>query len=178
MICWRSEFFESLELEERGGRKLLPPFLFTRSVTDSLFLSLCSFRYVTLLNKCYVADSGIMRWCPAPNCEHAVECGISTRKLDTVVPSVQCTCGEQFCYGCGNSAHQPAICKTAVRWLKKCEDDSETVSTKEWGSGFQVRDGNRREEFVGCVSFCDALLIRVWKGLSGMEGIDGVGDEA
>lgn len=110
------EALKSIEQFPRGGFLLLT------------FSPPSKHRYKELLNKCYVADSGIMRWCPAPGCEEAVECQVSAKKLDTIVPSVQCSCGEQFCFGCGNAAHQPAICKTVIKWLKKCEDDSETVS--------------------------------------------------
>lgn len=85
-------------------------------------------RYKTLLNRTYVDDSAIMRWCPAPNCEYAVECHVPAKKLDTIVPTVCCDCGHRFCFGCGNPEHQPAVCMLVKRWLKKCEDDSETVS--------------------------------------------------
>ncbi|GAK64662.1 RING finger protein [Moesziomyces antarcticus] len=85
-------------------------------------------RYKILLNRTYVDDSNVLRWCPAPNCELAVECHVSNKMLNKVVPSVRCDCGHAFCFGCGNAAHAPAICPIAKLWLKKCEDDSETAN--------------------------------------------------
>ncbi|TKY85350.1 hypothetical protein EX895_005512 [Sporisorium graminicola] len=85
-------------------------------------------RYKILLNRTYVDDSNVLRWCPAPNCELAVECHVSNKMLNKVVPSVACDCGHPFCFGCGNVAHAPAICPIAKMWLKKCEDDSETAN--------------------------------------------------
>ncbi|PWZ00334.1 hypothetical protein BCV70DRAFT_226900 [Testicularia cyperi] len=85
-------------------------------------------RYKILLNRTYVDDSAVLRWCPAPNCELAVECHVSSKKLDKIVPSVKCDCGHSFCFGCGNAAHAPSICPIVRLWLKKCEDDSETAN--------------------------------------------------
>ncbi|GAA99534.1 uncharacterized protein L969DRAFT_86796 [Mixia osmundae IAM 14324] len=94
-------------------------------------------RYKRLLNRSYVEESSSLRWCPAPNCEYAIECHVPSKVLDTVVPSVTCRCGNRFCFGCGRDEdHQPCCCPLIKRWLKKCEDDSETcnwlaVNTKE-----------------------------------------------
>ncbi|KAI5474421.1 ariadne-1 [Pseudohyphozyma bogoriensis] len=83
-------------------------------------------RYRTLLNRTYVDDTSSLRWCPAPNCEYAIECSVPSRSLDTIIPSVECTCGNAFCFGCGEQNHEPCCCPIVKRWLKKCADDSET----------------------------------------------------
>jgi ariadne-1 len=85
-------------------------------------------RYRSLLNRTFIDDSGIMRWCPAANCELAVECHVSPKKLSTIVPTVRCGAGHEFCFGCGSEAHAPSVCPIVKLWLKKCADDSETVS--------------------------------------------------
>lgn len=85
-------------------------------------------RYKDLLNRTYVDDSSILCWCPAPNCENAIECHVPYKKLKMVVPSVQCLCGHSFCFGCGNAAHAPAVCPLVRLWMKKCKDDSETAN--------------------------------------------------
>ncbi|PWN32169.1 putative ariadne-1 protein [Meira miltonrushii] len=101
-------------------------------------------RYKTLLNRAFVDDSQNLRWCPAPNCEFAVECntsGASTggarpnakkRKKDGprshIVPTVKCACGHAFCFACNNEGHAPAVCEVVRMWIRKCEDDSETAN--------------------------------------------------
>jgi ariadne-1 len=85
-------------------------------------------RYQELLNRTYVEDKDILKWCPAPDCENAVECSIKKKELDVVVPTVACACGHRFCFGCILNDHQPAPCELVKRWLKKCADDSETAN--------------------------------------------------
>ncbi|GAA5912248.1 hypothetical protein JCM8208_001312 [Rhodotorula glutinis] len=86
-------------------------------------------RYRTLLNRTYVDDNPRMRWCPAPNCEFAIQCAVAPRSLDTIIPTVQCACGNVFCFGCqvlDDGDHRPCCCPIVRRWVKKCKDDSET----------------------------------------------------
>ncbi|ORZ02979.1 hypothetical protein BCR43DRAFT_429492 [Syncephalastrum racemosum] len=85
-------------------------------------------RYRELLNRTFVDDNDFLRWCPAPDCEYAIECHIPSTSLTSIVPTVQCHCSYKFCFGCGIADHQPAICAVVKRWLKKCEDDSETAN--------------------------------------------------
>ncbi|KAK4056809.1 hypothetical protein OIO90_002058 [Microbotryomycetes sp. JL221] len=83
-------------------------------------------KYRKLLNRTYVDDNSHLRWCPAPNCENAIECSVAPRQLDLVIPTVHCDCGHTFCFGCGQNDHRPCCCPIVKRWLKKCADDSET----------------------------------------------------
>ncbi|KAF7512692.1 hypothetical protein GJ744_000259 [Endocarpon pusillum] len=83
-------------------------------------------RYEVLLTRTYVDDKDNLKWCPAPECIYAIECGIKKRELSTVVPTVHCACKHSFCFGCTLPDHQPPPCSLVKKWLKKCEDDSET----------------------------------------------------
>ncbi|PHH59150.1 hypothetical protein CDD81_3681 [Ophiocordyceps australis] len=85
-------------------------------------------RYHQLLNRSYVEDKDNFKWCPAPDCPNAVECGVRRKDLDKIVPTVECQCGYRFCFGCPNADHQPAPCDLVKKWLKKCADDSETAN--------------------------------------------------
>lgn len=85
-------------------------------------------KYRELLNRTFVDDNDILRWCPAPDCEYAIECTVPSTSLTTVVPTVECQCGCRFCFGCGLYDHQPCICILVKKWLQKCEDDSETAN--------------------------------------------------
>ncbi|EGE08443.1 IBR domain-containing protein [Trichophyton equinum CBS 127.97] len=85
-------------------------------------------RYRTLLIRTYVDDMPNLKWCPAPNCEFAVRCGVKERDLDRVVPTVHCACSFAFCFGCDVGNHQPCPCALVKKWVKKCKDDSETAN--------------------------------------------------
>ena len=85
-------------------------------------------RYQVLLTRTYVDDKENLKWCPAPNCEYAIECGIKKKDLSRIVPTVACSCKHRFCFGCTLSDHQPAPCSLVKQWIKKCEDDSETAN--------------------------------------------------
>ncbi|KAI8843664.1 hypothetical protein BC829DRAFT_446168 [Chytridium lagenaria] len=85
-------------------------------------------KYRSLLLRTYVDDNTFLKWCPAPNCEYAVECRIPASSLQEIVPTVKCRCGFRFCFGCGIADHQPCICYLVKLWVKKCEDDSETAN--------------------------------------------------
>lgn len=85
-------------------------------------------RYRELLTRTYVDDKENLKWCPAPNCEYAVDCAVKQKDLDRIVPTVLCDCGHPFCFGCSLPDHQPAPCALVKKWLKKCEDDSETAN--------------------------------------------------
>ena len=85
-------------------------------------------RYEVLLDRTYVDDRPNLKWCPAPECEFAIACDVKKRDLNRIVPTVQCACKNKhrFCFGCTLVDHQPPPCSLVKRWLKKCEDDSET----------------------------------------------------
>ncbi|KAJ5905218.1 E3 ubiquitin-protein ligase dbl4 [Penicillium subrubescens] len=85
-------------------------------------------RYRTLLTRTYVDDRDNLRWCPAPECEYAVDCSVKARDLRRIVPTVRCRCGHEFCFGCTLNDHQPTPCTLVKMWLQKCEDDSETAN--------------------------------------------------
>ena len=61
-----------------------------------------------------------MRWCSAPNCTNAVKVShVEARP-------VKCLCGHTFCFACSESWHDPVRCHLIKKWIKKCDDDSET----------------------------------------------------
>ena len=62
----------------------------------------------------------LMRWCPAPNCTNAVKVSHVEAK------PVTCRCGHKFCFACSENWHDPVRCHLIKKWIKKCDDDSET----------------------------------------------------
>ncbi|OBA23303.1 hypothetical protein METBIDRAFT_63778 [Metschnikowia bicuspidata var. bicuspidata NRRL YB-4993] len=78
------------------------------------------------------------RWCPAVDCSQFVELARgSLQETDTEVSNNNdlgsvaiVTCGQahQFCFTCHYENHLPCPCWLTKAWVKRCEDDSETVN--------------------------------------------------
>ncbi|KAJ2037297.1 hypothetical protein H4S03_003071, partial [Coemansia sp. S3946] len=96
-------------------------------------------KYECNLARSFVKSSASLAWCPAPSCEYAIECVVPRSAMDTTIPIVNCKCGKSFCFGCKVDNHVPSPCDLVKKWLKKCEDDSETAhwikaNTKEYNN--------------------------------------------
>jgi len=130
--CYRQYLGTKIQDEGEAARIRCPGEGCTR-IVDSKSLDLLvtadlQDRYHTLLTRTYVDDKENLKWCPAPDCKYAVECGVKSKDLAKIVPTVHCDCGHDFCFGCTLTNHQPAPCSLVKKWVKKCEDDSETAN--------------------------------------------------
>lgn len=130
--CYRQYLAQKIKEEGEAARIQCPTegcnrIVDSRSMDLLVAVELKS-RYHGLLIRTYVEDKGNLRWCPAPNCEYAVDCGVKPRDLGRIVPTVTCACHHRFCFGCTMNDHLPAPCTLIKQWLKKCEDDSETAN--------------------------------------------------
>jgi len=127
--CHRIVDSKSLELLLADDNPLLQRYATPLSETERKMTDSYAYhRYRTLLTRTYVDDKDNLRWCPAPNCEYAVDCAVKARDLRRIVPTVRCNCKHEFCFGCSLNDHQPTPCTLVKMWLKKCEDDSETAN--------------------------------------------------
>ena len=88
----------------------------TRLVEDPIV----KIKYQHLITNSFVECNRLMRWCPAPNCSNAIK----AQYFDA--QPVKCDCGHVFCFGCGELWHDPVKCRWLKKWIKKCDDDSET----------------------------------------------------
>ncbi|KAF5181035.1 Rbr-type e3 ubiquitin transferase, partial [Thalictrum thalictroides] len=80
-------------------------------------------RFERFLLESYIEDNRMVKWCPSvPHCGNAI------RVEDDQYCEVECTCGQQFCFGCSSEAHSPCSCLMWELWTKKCKDESETVN--------------------------------------------------
>jgi len=77
-------------------------------------------KYQHLITNSFVTCNRLMRWCPAPDCNNAARVG----HLDS--RPVKCKCGHTFCFSCAENWHDPVKCALIRKWIKKCDDDSET----------------------------------------------------
>lgn len=116
--------------------------------TRGRVLNVCS--YEVLLTRSYVDDKENLKWCPAPNCEYAIECGIKKKDLLRIVPTVTCSCQHRFCFGCTANDHQPTPCSLVKKWIKKCEDDSETANWISANTKECPKCGSTIEKNGGC----------------------------
>ncbi|XP_072974080.1 probable E3 ubiquitin-protein ligase ARI2 [Typha angustifolia] len=79
-------------------------------------------RFERFLLESYIEDNNNVKWCPSvPHCGNAIHV-----KGDTYC-EVECTCGLQFCFRCLSEAHSPCSCLMWEFWIRKCQDESETV---------------------------------------------------
>lgn len=62
----------------------------------------------------------LLRWCPYPDCNYAIKVQYPDAR------PVMCKCRKVFCFNCGENWHDPVKCHLLKRWIKKCDDDSET----------------------------------------------------
>ncbi|XP_070504016.1 E3 ubiquitin-protein ligase ariadne-1-like [Chironomus tepperi] len=77
-------------------------------------------KYQQLITNSFVECNRLLRWCPSADCSYAI-------KVQYVEPRpVECKCGHIFCFECGEQWHDPVQCRLLRKWIKKCDDDSET----------------------------------------------------
>ncbi|KAI9586105.1 E3 ubiquitin-protein ligase ariadne-1-like [Glossina fuscipes] len=77
-------------------------------------------KYQQLITNSFVECNQLLRWCPSVDCTYAI-------KVAHVEPRpVRCNCGHEFCFVCGENWHDPVKCLWLKKWIKKCDDDSET----------------------------------------------------
>lgn len=77
-------------------------------------------KYQQLITNSFVECNRLLRWCPSADCSYAVK----VQYVDA--RPVECKCGHIFCFECGEQWHDPVQCRLLRKWIKKCDDDSET----------------------------------------------------
>ncbi|XP_055325889.1 E3 ubiquitin-protein ligase ariadne-1 [Sitodiplosis mosellana] len=77
-------------------------------------------KYQHLITNSFVECNRLLRWCPSADCSYAVKVAYVESR------PVACKCGHVFCFECGENWHDPVLCKYLKKWIKKCDDDSET----------------------------------------------------
>ncbi|KAI4227974.1 MAG: hypothetical protein L6R36_001984 [Xanthoria steineri] len=152
--CYRQYLAQKIQREGEAARIQCPKdgcsrILDSKSV-DLLATTDLKDRYETLLTRTYVDDLNNLKWCPAPNCEYAIECGVKRQELSKIVPTVTCNCTHRFCFGCTLMDHQPTPCSLVKMWMKKCEDDSETANWISANTKECPKCGSTIEKNGGC----------------------------
>ncbi|XP_028893793.1 E3 ubiquitin-protein ligase ariadne-1 [Zeugodacus cucurbitae] len=77
-------------------------------------------KYQQLITNSFVECNQLLRWCPSVDCTNAIKVSYGDAR------PVSCKCGHVFCFACGENWHDPVKCCWLKKWIKKCDDDSET----------------------------------------------------
>lgn len=85
-------------------------------VDDQLVLT----AYKKLVVNSFVQSNQRLKWCPG------TDCGLVAKVAHPECRSIVCNCRTVFCFACSNEWHEPVCCEMLKKWLKKCNDDSET----------------------------------------------------
>ncbi|CAA2957497.1 probable E3 ubiquitin- ligase ARI8 [Olea europaea subsp. europaea] len=80
-------------------------------------------KYFHYLLRSFVEDSRKTKWCPAPDCDCAIEFVIGSGNYD-----VTCSCSYSFCWNCTEEAHRPVDCETVAKWILKNSAESENMN--------------------------------------------------
>jgi len=123
--CW-TQYLSAKIMDEGASQSIeCPEFNCNILVDDQTVMRLVKdsrtkLKYQHLITNSFVQCNRLLRWCPAPNCSNAI-------KVSTVeAKPVKCRCGHSFCFACSENWHDPVRCHLIKKWIKKCDDDSET----------------------------------------------------
>lgn len=123
--CWMMYLSTKIMEEGQSGRITCAAHDCNMLVDDQTVMPLVTDpkvrrRYQQLITNSYVECNKQMRWCPKPECGHAIKVAYPEFQ------PVRCECGTIFCFLCGDNWHEPVKCDLIRKWKKKCDDDSET----------------------------------------------------
>ncbi|CAG0879554.1 unnamed protein product [Cyprideis torosa] len=79
-------------------------------------------KYQHLITNSFVQCNRLLRWCPAP------DCNLCLKVSHPEARPVRCRCGRYFCFACAEDWHDPVNCALLKKWIRKCDDDSETAN--------------------------------------------------
>jgi len=122
--CW-TEYLTTKIMDEGASQMIECPGNCNIVVNDQTVMTLISdprvkLKYQHLITNSFVQCNRLLRWCPSPDCSNAV-------KVQHVEPRpVKCRCSHVFCFSCSENWHDPVRCHLIKKWIKKCDDDSET----------------------------------------------------
>jgi ariadne-1 len=130
--AWKGYFEACIDSGEVVGLKcmseqchVLAPEAFVERIVDKTHVK----RYHRFLAESYVKDqtmNSTIKFCPAPDCGHAMDARKSTIDHANKAVTVRCICDYEFCYRCQDESHAPASCEELQEWNKRFTDDVET----------------------------------------------------
>ncbi|MBA0565871.1 hypothetical protein Golob_010726 [Gossypium lobatum] len=80
-------------------------------------------KYSSYIVMSYIESKKMIKWCPGPGCENAIDFVAGSENLD-----VSCLCSHSFCWNCTQDAHRPVDCETVTKWMSKNSSESGNVN--------------------------------------------------
>lgn len=124
LVCWREYLTtkivteglgQSISCAAHGCDILVDDVTVTKLVDPRVKV-----KYQQLITNSFVECNQLLRWCPSVDCTNAIKVSYGDAR------PVSCKCGHVFCFACGENWHDPVKCCWLKKWIKKCDDDSET----------------------------------------------------
>jgi ariadne-1 len=82
--------------------------------------------YSKYLERSFIDDNPLVKWCPFPGCTNSVKCERKNRR-----EAVVCKCGFRWCFSCCDpniGDHMPVPCDWVEQWMTKATNESENVT--------------------------------------------------
>lgn len=124
--CWKGNLEMSIKegktfdihCMQKGCPEFVPEYVVQALVDPDIWT-----KYSTFLAKSFVEGSKAIRWCPAPNCGKAI-----VEKIYEGPWTIgKCSCGNLFCFDCGEEAHTPCSCEMLTLWKEKNAKDLSSI---------------------------------------------------
>ena len=93
-------------------------------LVEFLMSGACKKRYREFLFRSSVENNKRIRWCPAPDCECAIEYRFRSESYDGT-----CDCSFRFCWNCVEESHSPVSCEIVKKWMSK---NSSGLDSRTW----------------------------------------------
>ena len=95
--------------------KRIPKTVISRLIDSAIFA-----KYSTYVSQNFIESNRSYRFCPGTNCNQVA--------VGSGVTNIKCSCGNNFCFKCGDDAHEPSSCVHLEAWNLKCHNESETAN--------------------------------------------------
>ena len=77
-------------------------------------------KYELYVRRNFIESNKKYRYCPGAGCDKVF--------VGSGVTNVRCACDHNFCFRCGDDAHEPSSCAHLEAWTIKCSNESETAN--------------------------------------------------
>ncbi|CAN0872837.1 Probable E3 ubiquitin-protein ligase ARI7 [Linum grandiflorum] len=106
-------------------------------------------KYINFAFRSYVEDNRGRKWCPAPDCECAVE--FDQIQSNGSNYDVSCLCSHSFCWNCCEDRHRPVDCETVKKWTMKNASESDNETWKKANTKPCPKCNRAIEKNAGCM---------------------------